>query len=1260
MNDKRFCDFTFINNQICLQFMQKNCYRLPRHTQRQGYRPPDSPAGLRGLTKILMVMRFTAILLTAAVLNVHASGLAQTVTISGKNLPLKQVFAAIKQQTGYVVFSNTNTLKETHNVSLSVKDMSLSDLLNLVLKDLPIAWVIKDRTIVLSRKIAAPEPQFLRLNAEPVPPGKVSGVVRSATGEPLQGASIRLRGRAGGMVTDEKGAFSFSNLPEDASLIFTMLGYQYTEIGIRKTASGYTAYAVDNTQASSLKVTSSGQDVFINLTMKSSETKMEDVVVTGYMDIDKSKYVGAQWSGKADSLRIPGEISIDQMLQGVVPGMLVTMPSGQVGASPKIRIRGTSTILGNQEPLWVIDGVIQRDPLPIATKDGSLATDLKEMSLIASNAISWLNPNDIETITVLKDASAAAIYGSQAANGVIVLTTKKARPGQLAVSYSGNFTLGRRPRYEDYDLMNSQELMKFSKEIYEARDSYTYDILPIGYGGLIKQLQNKEITQEQLEEEYRKMENQNTDWFDLLFRNDFSQNHNISLSGGTDRLMNRTSFSMQQQNGEAKGNDLLSFSASSNTTVKFSQRLTVNLLLNGSVRQADGFAYGVSPFDYAYNTTRTIPMYNEDGTLFYHEKRGQNSTAIPSKFSYLYNIQNELDNTGNRNNTRTLASTIDVRLKLWKGLEYQGLLSYTTSSSETKSFATELSHYITQIRGYEFGSVLSNSAEELSSRLPFGGLVQNQNSSNNGYTVKNSLVYNNTFKQLHSITLQLGTEMRSGLQRSNTDTRYGYLRYRGESYAPVPQNPVLMTNSGAENLHEAMRTNSRIVDQETNYLSEYFTAVYGFDQRYVINFNGRLDASNRFGQDENKRFQPTWSVGAKWLIANEPFLKSVPWLNSFDLSASYGYQGNTVETVSPYLIAEDGGLSSLFRQYTLNIKSLPYPDLGWEKTNSWNISLDLSLWDGRFNATANWYRKTSDVLAMRDVPVENGTGSAIVFGSEMVNKGYDLIVNVVPIRNKNFTWQFSVNTGLARNILSNNQVVNSRDTYLSGDAIVNGEAYHTFYSYAYNGLEGVTGRPTFKNMDIKLTDNDLDYLVKSGKLDPDFSGGFNTSLRYRNIRLGAQFAMAFGAQKRLPAIYNASGAPTPEQNAPRYLNNRWKQPGDELHTDIPSIPAGNPTYLWVTLPLLNPVGGTLTSYTMYNQSDFRVADIDFIRCRNVSLTYDFKQDFLKKLHTNRLSVSLNVTNPFLVAFDSAWDGYDPETGGWPARRMTTLALNMTF
>ena len=1190
--------------------------------------------------------------LLAVALLALGSASAQEITLSKNNITLPEIFDSVYQQTGYSVAGAKALIQDVAAQDIHVQNMPLRQFLAQILQGQNLATRMEGKSIFVYRT-EAKKAAVTNTAAQPRDKITLSGTIRDDKGQTVPNATIRLIGGQDlGVSSNAQGFFVFSNIPKNGQVSISAIGYESVSINL----SGDPKNNPAGTQIKSLNEFSRQ----LNVQLPTADNALEDVVVTGYMDINKSKYVGSSFTVKADDIKIAGETSIDQMLQGVVPGMSVTMPSGQVGASAKIRVRGTSTLLGNQQPVWVVDGVIQRDPLP--TQNNTQNGDANDMRLLASSAISWLNPNDIETITVLKDAAATAIYGSQAANGVIVIKTKKPKAGSVAISYNADMTVGRRPSYSNYDLMNSKELMQFSQEIYDNRNSYTETILPIGYGGLIQRLQNKEIDYDTYVQEYRELEGRNTDWFDLLFHDPISHNHHLNISGGSERIMNRTGIGFQKQIGEAKGNDQTNFTANSNTSVRFGEKLNLNILLNAGSRTADGFAYGVSPFDYAYNTARTIPMYNEDGSLFFHEKRNSvQSTAIPGLMNYLYNIQNELDNTGNTTTTRNIGATADLQYNITPELQFQSMFSYNVTNTTGRTYATELSNYITAIRGYEFGSVPSNSPEEHSTRLPFGGLIQTDNSSNSGYTFRNNLVYNKTFAEKHAITGQLGLEFRSATASGNLDTRYGYLRYRGEKYAPLPLLPDktgFLGTSNVDDLYDLMREGSSITNLTSNYLSEYFTGVYAYDGRYIVNVSGRLDASNRFGQSENNRFAPTWSVGAKWRVGNEHFFQNQSWIGSLDLYGSYGFQGNAVEEVSPYLIANDGGLSQAFQQYILNIKSLPYPSLGWEKTRSWNFGADISFWNGRLNATANMFMKYGNILSSRDVPIENGMATAIVLGSKMENKGYDFIINVVPIRTQDFTWQFSVNSGFTRNRVLDNQRVNSREDYLSGQAIVNGQAYSTFYSWAYTGLNGKNGVPTFGNMDITPTDDPLDYLVQSGKLEPDFSGGFMTSLRYKAFTLSTQFAVAFGNQKRLPAIYASSGAPTPEQNVSRLLLDRWQHPGDEQYTDIPAVPPGSIRSIEVELPVIN--GDHMSPYDMFEQSDFRVANADFIRCRNISVRYEVPTAALKKLYVKRLSLSASLANPFLITFDDDWRGYDPETGGWPARRTGSLSVNLSF
>ena len=963
------------------------------------------------LRKLFKIMRLSVILLFIGMHLTFANVGAQSkVTIEHQFVTYQELFTQIQKQTGLTVVYSNNELNKDKKIQAGFVQMELKDVLDKVLAGTNLSYEFMDEFVILK----------VIMKDEKKKTVSVTGKVVDEKNMALPGVTVMVKDLKLGTTTGPDGRYVLT-IPkvDNILLVFSFVGMHTQEVK-------YT-----------------GQDS-VNVVMKDDIEVLEDVVVTGYGNMSKGNYTGAATTMKAEDIMMAGVSSIDQMLQGVVPGMLVQQGTGMVGASPKIRVRGVSSLLGSQEPVWVVDGVIQRDPQPFNSEDNTkFSVDADDISQLAGNAISWLNPNDIESITVLKDASATAIYGSEAANGVIVITTKKANVGKVSVAYSGDFSIGQRPRYGLYNQMNSQEMMEFSQEMYEDRVSYPSKVLSIGFAGLLQSYLNKEISKKEFDQQYEKMATTNTDWFDLLFQNSFSHKHSLSLAGGSEKIQNRTSLGYTDETGEATGNKVTLLTATSNTTVNLmNNKLIVNLLLKGTWRKVKGFAYDVDPFSYAYNTSRVIPMYSEDGSLYYHEKwANESSTVINNKTSYLYNIQNELDNTGSENNTKTWGTTLDVKWNILPGLDYQGLVSYSSSSADVKKYATERSFYVASLRGYDYGVYESSAPEFAYTRLPFGGLLETGLTDVSTVTVRNALVYDHMFEDIHRLTLQLGVETNSSKTRGTTSKRYGYLKDRGETFIKLPLTYSDLAWEGDLLDNDLAQGEAMVLNKIDNKLSEYISAVYTYDGRYVLNASARLDASNRFGQDKNKRFAPTWSVGVKWRVAAERFAKNLWWLNNLDLIASYGFQGNAVESVSPYLIAKDGGVNEYYNAYLLNISSLPYPDLGWEKTKTYNFGVDAALLDGRLNFTVNYFKKISDVLSSRNIPRENGMKNAVVDGGEMTNTGYDFVINVIPVRTKDFTWQLSLNTSETKNKVNKNQRINTLNDYMEGSAVVDGEAF---------------------------------------------------------------------------------------------------------------------------------------------------------------------------------------------------------------------------
>lgn len=414
----------------------------------------------------------------------------------------------------------------------------------------------------------------------------ISGTVFDELGDPLPGAGVAVSTRSGaakGTSTNINGEFRLTiNLNDDKELVVTFVGMR----------------------ARRIKLNEKSDDAKIKVYLEPDEEILEEVTIVedGYNQLPRKDMVGAFTTVKADDIMMPAFQSIDQMLQGKIAGLSVVNSSARVGASPKITIRGTSTILGNSDPLWVVDGVIQEDPLSIDISS-AITSDMREL---IGNQISWLNPQDIENITVLKDASATAIYGSKASNGVIVITTKKGTPGRVSVNYNANFSIRERPSYDHYDFMNSYERIQFSKEAYEAGVRYQSDPLPqiYTYEGLMAMFNKRMIDEEEFAKQMQRLETVNTDWFDLLTRNAFSHNHNLSISGGSDKTTYNASIGYSDNKGYELGNQNNQITTRLSINSRVNDKFSINAQLNGSVRNADGYGAGVNPYSYAMNTSR--------------------------------------------------------------------------------------------------------------------------------------------------------------------------------------------------------------------------------------------------------------------------------------------------------------------------------------------------------------------------------------------------------------------------------------------------------------------------------------------------------------------------------------------------------------------------------------------------------------------------------------------------------------------------------
>lgn len=1065
----------------------------------------------------------------------------------------------------------------------------------------------------------------------------LKGIVSDDKGEPLAGASVRIANAKQWTTADIDGKFSIET---SARLPVTI---EVSYIGMEP-----------------VKMTLAKPDDSLMIIMSYNDNYLDGVVVTGYQEIDKRKLSSSIISKKMDELSIPSVTSIDGMLQGQLAGVTVMNVSSTPGVTPKIRIRGSSSITGNREPVWVVDGIILDEPVNITTEE---LNNIDNINFIG-NAISGLNPNDIERIDILKDVSATAIYGVKAANGVIVVTTKKGKEGRARVTYNGTVSLQQAPRYSNLSLMNSKERIEMSEEMVNRGLEFK-DVSPnsMAYEGLLEQLWNKNISYDDFRQGVVDLKKMNTDWMGLLFRNAPTYQNDLSVSGAGEKVNYYFSLGHTSQNGFSRYENLKRITALMKINVKLLDNLSAGIKISAGSTNSRYPHTSISLLDYAYKISRAISPYNPDGSLMYYAKSKERFGELP------FNIFNELETTGRSIKSRNTTGNIYLNWDIAKWLKFNATGSVSANNTNTENWADEKSYYISRSRLLPYGADPLNTEEYYQySTIPIGGELQENNVDNTRFTLRNSFEINKTFGGKHNISGVVGQELSSSHYKGFDSVNYGYMPFRGKSFADIS----VTTYKGYANL--IGKTSPKISDTYMNTLSFYSALTYTYNDRYVLNFNIRTDGSNRFGQDRSVRFLPVWSLSGKWNAHEEKFIRRISWINTLGIRASYGIQGNVHPSQSPYLIVRQNNYDSLLGDFTSELKQFPNHSLRWEKTVSYNFGLDLAVLDNRISGALELYSKIGyDQIISRSIRPSNGATSVVINAGDVSNKGWELSLNVVPVRTKDWTWSLSFNTGRNYNIIINEGDVTAHwSDYINGSIIRNGTAVNSFYSYRFKGLDHNTGLPTFygesekdENGNIIINNAEEAYaaaFVFSGKREPDLSGGFSSSLKFKNLTLNALMSFSMGGHTRLNDLYLASGQslPLPQQNMNAEYVNRWKKPGDEAFTNIPALSDNGMTFS--TYERKFPIADN--RWEMYNKSDIRVVSSAFLRCRSLSLRYDFGKKLLSVLPFSNGSFTFEVSNLFVIK-DKRLGTQDPEQmplylGAVPPATGFSGRLSLTF
>ena len=1176
---------------------------------------------------LTLKMLFFLLIITSSAATANANAQVR-LNLEVENVTLQEVFKQITRLTGFEFVYSNNELPKGDKVTLKAEDMVLTDVLAACLKDTGLWYLIEDEIIVISPKLSNPANQQQQQAGLIVITGKVQDVDK----KPIAGVSLVVKGTPVGTITSVNGIFSL-RVPTTpgVELVFSFIGMKKITIPLKNRPE-------------------TGEWV---ITMEEDPLRLDDVIVTGYQNIAKHEMTGSAKKIRAEDILQNSRVSISQMLAGEVAGMSVVLNSGEPSATPKIRIRGSSSILGNKAPLWVLDGIILDDPRGLATVE-NLDMNSDDAPYLIGNAIAGINPQDIEDIHVLKDASATAIYGVQAANGVIVVTTKKGRSGKPRVSYNGNISLNMRESYGSLYLMNAAERIQLSKEIIDANLIYRRFPKNEGYEGLYYAYMNKNITFEEFETEAKRMADRNTDWYALLFRDAVSNSHTVNLSGGSDGTTYYGSLGYTDSQGTPIGSLARRYTAMLRLSSWLKpEKLYINFQVNGSMSQNDGFYSGVNPDQWAYTTSRTIPLYKDD--LFYYFEK--DATHVSDRGPYTMNYMNELENTGQTGKVTNLTVKLDAQWNIWNGFRYEFSGSVINQKSNSVSWATELSDVVARVRTYNYEWAEASSTEEQQSFLPFGGIYSNSDSEQTSYTLKNTVAYSGDIGEDHTVGAQVTMEIRSVVANGYSATAYGWYKV-GQTVDP------LVTANNWTRFRDGSQLRPTITDNTKNYVSWVGMASYSYRDKLVGSFNIRMDGSNQFGENPEYRFLPVWSLGGKYTISNEPFLQGNPVLSYLAIRGSYGLQGNVDKSTSPDLVSTVAKYNANKHWWASDIRYYPNPNLRWEKTKSYNIGLEFSFFDGLFSGSLETYKKmTSDLIMNKQVSVVNGMGRFKINGGEMTNTGVEVDIILKPIRRGDWRLAVAFNYAYNRNKLTkaNDDKEITLNDKLDGNALAVGETMGTIYSYRFAGLDHDTGLPLFYDMYGestyinrlgKVSPNFTIYeqeagLVKSGVLEAPSFGGFNINLSYKKWSLRSRFSYAFGGVKRLPIIYNIYDAYIrvydPTFNVTKELKDRWKQPGDEAHTNIPAL-YDDDTYNSISK---RPININLTERPgtrLYDKSDVRVAPTDNLRLNGLSLGYLFEgNNSLKSMGISSMNISFETTNLFLIA-DKRWHGRDPEKG----------------
>ena len=999
---------------------------------------------------------------------------------------------------------------------------------------------------------------------------KVTGNVTSEEdGLPVVGASVLVKGTTVGTVTDIDGNFTLTNVPSSAgTLVISFIGMQSQEVKIKPN---------------------------VKVMLKSDAEQLDEVMVVAYGTAKKSSFTGAAASvDGAKALKDIPVTSFEQALAGTTPGLTINSSSGQPGAALEIRVRGTGSMNATNEPLYVVDGV------PVVSGDVALSPvrgDSKSFNIMSS-----INPSDIENITVLKDAAAASLYGSRAANGVILITTKKGKAGKTRINFKANWG------FSDWAMKNRESVNGTQRRELTYEGAYNEAIL---YGIPDADGNYTPATEEQAKAYAQAAADTyapdyNEDWESALFRkHGSSQNYEFSAQGGDERNSFFASLAYKKDQGKANNSKMNGFIGRINAVHrsadnKWQMGANVSLSKQESSVVSEGTAYANPFFLINWRITPNIRIYDEDGNY------DMSSPIIQAYFPKSHPIE-DLQKDKNESNVFRSSNNLWASYEIIDGLILKENVSYDYISNKSLTY----------------WPLDSNNGSDL------GGLGSNYILNQNNIYSSTTLNYIKSFNQKHNLDVLVGWDV--------DDRRVEYVMASQTGY---PHNKL------PESINAATPMEGIAYYEQDHLLSLLSRVNYDFDNKYYVSANFRRDGSSRLGT--NNRWANFWSVSAAWRMTQEEFMHDLTWLNDLKIRASYGINGTLPNSYYSHLSLYGYGYNYQDKPGSAPT-SVPNPDLSWEKNKNLNIGFDARLFD-RLNVTFDYYtRRTSDLL--QDVPTSMTVGFQTMLKNvgEMKNQGVEVDINVDVFKHSQVRW----NTGLALSHNTNKvtKLYGGKDIINNTSIIREGESYYSWWSREWGGVDPQTGEEQWVlntvnkdgSINRELTkDPTQAQRVIIGKPDPKLTGGWRNSVSWKGLELNLLFNFSLGGKvfDTWRTSYTDTDGYDVWNNMSTEQLDRWQKPGD-----VTDVPRRINNYKWGN----------------YGSSRF-MKDLNYLRLKSLSLSYSLPQKWINKAQLNNVRVFVSGTN--LLTWTS-YKYTDPEmpingipTFGLPNLKTVTFGIEL--